>query len=53
MVSDDESQKMQYDVIVQKLDEFFMPRKNLTFLRFTFLTARQDQGEQFDDFYTR
>ena len=48
-----ESQKMQCDVIVQRFEEYSMPHKNLTFLFFAFLTARQKQGEQFDDFYTR
>ena len=50
---DQDSDKMKYDSIIAKFDEYFMPRKNLTFLRFSFLTARQEQGEKFDDFYTR
>ena len=44
---------MKYNEIISKFDAYFQPRKNLTFLRFTFLTARQNEGEKFDEFYTR
>ena len=49
----EELDKMKYNRIIAKFDEYFMPRKYLTFLRFSFLTARQEQVEKFDDFYTR
>ena len=45
--------EMKYNEIIAKFDAYFKPRKNLTFLRFTFLTARQNEGEKFDEFYTR
>ena len=48
-----ENENMDYDVIIAKFDEHFAPRKNLTFIRFTFLTARQQEDEKFDEYYTR
>lgn len=49
----DERQEMVYNTIISKFDQYFSPRKNLTFNRFNFLTARQTDDETFDEFYTR
>eukprot|EP00795_Rhopilema_esculentum_P009803 gene9803-18365_t len=43
---------MKLDKIIQKFDSYCAPRKNLTFLRYTFLTYRQHDGESFDEFTT-
>ena len=48
-----EGDSMKYDVIIRKYDEYFNPRKNLTFNRYNFLTARQSDNETFDEFYTK
>ena len=45
--------EMKFNNIIEKFDEYFNPRKNLTFNRYNFLTARQNDTESFDEFYTR
>ena len=52
-VFEDDAQKMNYDVVINKFDEYFKPKKNVTIQRFKFLTARQDDDESFDNFVTR
>ena len=39
--------------IFEKFDGYFTPKKNLTLLKFTFFTGRQQDGESFDEFLTR
>ena len=48
-----EDDKVKYAENIKKFDGHFSPKKNLTFLRFTFLTARQVEGETFDEYVTR
>ena len=48
-----EDDKVKNAEIIKKLDGYFSPKKNLTFRRFTFLTARQVEGETFDEYVTR
>lgn len=48
-----EGEELNYDEIISKFDAHFNPRKNLTFNRYNFLTAKQDEAETFDEFYTR
>ncbi len=48
-----EGQEMVYNSIIEKFDTHFRPRKNLTFNRYTFLTARQEDSETFDEYFTR
>ena len=48
-----EDDKVKYAGIIKKFDEYFSPKKNLTFLRSTFLTARQVEEETFDEYVTR
>ena len=48
-----EGQEMQFNTIIEKFDNYFKPRKNLTYVRFSFFTSRQDDNEKFDEFYTR
>ena len=45
--------KMKFSEILEKFHEYCNPRKNLTFLRYKFLTYRQKEGESFDDFVTQ
>ena len=45
--------KVKYAEIIKKFDEHFSLKKNLTFLHFTFLIARQVEGETFDEYVTR
>ena len=46
-------EKTRYDLVLKKFDEYFSGRKNLTFLRYQFLTARQNEDESFDDYCSR
>ena len=49
----EQGDNMKFDKIIKKFDGYFTPKKNLTLLRFKFLTARQQDGESFDGFLTR
>ena len=44
--------KMKFTKIIEKMDEFCTPCKNITFSRYNFFTCRQREGESFDDFVT-
>lgn len=48
-----EGDEMKLNIILQKFDDHFKPRKKLTFMRFTFFTVRQEDFEKFDEYYTR
>ena len=37
-----------YKEVVDKFDTYFNPKKNLTLLRYTFLSSRQEEFESFD-----
>ena len=47
-----DADKIKLDKIIEKFDDYCTPRKNLTFLRYNFLTYRQKHGESFDEFTT-
>ena len=49
----DEGDEMKLNLILEKFDNHFKPRKNLTFMRFSFFTTRQTENEKFDEFFTR
>ena len=42
-----------YATAVQKLDEYFMPKKNVRYERYVFKQARQETGESLDQFVTK
>ena len=42
-----------YNVIVQKFENFCIPRENITLLRYKFLTHKQKEGQSFDEFMTQ
>ena len=44
--------KFKYTKILEKFEAYCTPRKNLTLLRFKFLTYRQGEEESFDQFVT-
>ena len=48
----EQDDNMKFDKIIEKFDGYFTPKKNLTLLRFKFFTARQQDGESFDEFLT-
>lgn len=48
----DDENKMKFDIILAKFEQFFSPRKNVTFLRYKFLTCKQIDGQSFDEFIT-
>ena len=43
---------LNYDLIVKKFDEICNPKKNETFMRYKFLTTRQTEGQNVDNFVT-
>ena len=49
---DSDGDNMKLDKIIEKFEGYCAPRKNLTFLRYTFLTYWQQDGESFDEFTT-
>ena len=50
----EEGDSMKFDKIIEKYENYyFKPRKNLTYMRFSFFTSRQEDHEKFDEFYTR
>ena len=44
---------LNYEIVLQKFEEYCMPRKNVTFLRHKFFTYKQTEGQSFDDFTTQ
>ena len=46
-VFDDVSMKMNFNNILQQFDDYCSPKKNVTFLRYTFLSYRQSEGQCF------
>ena len=44
--------KMKFTKIMEKMDEFRIPHKNITISRYKFFTCHQREGESFDDFVT-
>ena len=48
-----EGEGMQFNGIIEKFDNHFKPRKNLTYMRFSFFTSRQEEQDKFDEFYTK
>ena len=43
---------MIFTKIIEKIDGYFIPRKNIIFLRHKFFTHRQVEGQSFDEFVT-
>ena len=41
---------MNYSVILQKFENFYIPRQNITLLRSKSLTYKQKEGQSFDEF---
>jgi len=48
-----EGNEMKFEEVISKFDTYFQPRKKLTFIRYTFLTARQEDSETFNEYFTR
>ena len=48
-----EEENFDYNVIVQKFENFCIPRQNITLLRYTFLTYKQKEDQSFDEFMTQ
>ena len=47
-----EGEKMKFNVVVQKFQDYCSPRKNITFMRHKFFTCKQRGGQSFDEFVT-
>ena len=48
-----EEENFDYNVIVQKFENFCILRQNITLLRYKFLTYKQKEGQSFDEFMTQ
>ena len=48
-----EEENFDYNVILQKFENFCIPRQNITLLRYKFLTYKQKEGQSFDEFMTQ
>ena len=48
-----EEENFDYNAIVQKFENFCIPRQNITLLRYKFLTYKQKEGQSFDKFMTQ
>lgn len=48
----EEDDKKKYSEVIEKFDEHFLPRKNLTFVRHQFFIRSQMPGESIDQFVT-
>ena len=48
-----EEENFDYNVIVQKFENFCIPRQSITLLRYKFLTYKQKEGQSFDEFMTQ
>ena len=48
-----EEENFGYNVIVQKFENFCIPRQNITLLRYKLLTCKQKEGQSFDEFMTQ
>ena len=44
--------RLRFEAVLEKFDNYCQPRKNLTYLRHRFFSYRQRHGESFDDFVT-
>ena len=44
--------RLRFEAVLEKFDNYCQPRKNLTYLRHRFFSYRQRHGEFFDDFVT-
>jgi hypothetical protein len=49
----EEADKNNYEVVLQKFEDFCNPRTNETFLRYKFFTIKQSDTQSFDDFVTK
>ena len=45
--------KLKFDLILKKFDEYCSPRKNITLTRYKFLTYKQKEGQTFNEFLTQ
>ena len=45
--------EMDYDTILTKFEDYSIPRKKLTQVRYKFLFSRQDEAEKFVDFINK
>ena len=48
----DDAEKINFDIVIGKFEEYCNPRTNETFLRYKFFTTKQLDSQSFDDFIT-
>ena len=49
-VFDPVTDNMVYNKVIENMDAYFSPKKNITLMRYTFFTFRQEEFERFDQF---
>ena len=49
-VFDPVTDNMVYNKVIEKMDAYFSPKKNITLMRYKFFTCRQEEFERFDQF---
>ena len=43
---------MTFDVVIQKFDDYFTPKKNITYQRYRFFSYNQNDGQSIDSYAT-
>ncbi|XP_057290719.1 uncharacterized protein LOC130613381 [Hydractinia symbiolongicarpus] len=46
----DDEEAMDFDLIINKFNEYFLPKRNITLLRHKFFTYKQKEGQSFAEF---
>ena len=49
---DEDGDNIKYDKILEKLEAYVNPRRNVTFCRYQFFTYRQEEGQSIDKYLT-
>ena len=47
---EEDDDKMNFDILLKKLDEHCLPKKNVTLVRHKFFTYKQREGQSFHEF---
>ena len=48
----DDEESMTFDVVIQKFDDYFTPKKNITYQRYQFFSYNQSNGQSIDSYAT-
>lgn len=48
----DAGEELKLNIVIDRFDNYFKPKKNVTFQRYKFFTTSQKEGQKFDEFLT-